>query len=73
MNWSLMDAGISLAAAALAAPLIVRFNFWLYRTTGLIHRTPGWDMQQQKWTQSVRAGCAIAALVFIALGTGLFN
>jgi len=70
MTWSLVDAGVALAIAALLAPWIVRFNFWLYRKTGLISRTRGWERQADQLTQAVRFGCAIAAAVFIALGAG---
>ena len=73
MNWPLFDTGIALAAVAFAAPLVVRFNFWIYRTTGLIRRTPGWELHRQRWTQSVRTGCAIAAIVFMTLGSGILN
>ena len=68
MKWPLLDAGIALAATALAAPVLVRFNYWLYRTTGLIKRTPEWDLRMQRWTRMVRVGCAAAALLLIVLG-----
>jgi hypothetical protein len=66
----LIDAGVALAVAAIFAPWIVRFNFWLYGKTGLIRRTLGWERQADQLTQAVRLGCAVAAVVFIALGSG---
>jgi hypothetical protein len=70
VNWSLLDAGVALALAALLAPWIVRFNFWIYRKTGLISGTRNWQRQADQLTQAVRVGCGVAAAVFIALGAG---
>jgi len=71
MNWPLFDTGVGLAVAAFAAPMIVKFNFWLYRSTKLIRRTTGVDLLMQSWIDKVRFGCALAALVCMALSLNL--
>ena len=72
MNWPLFDTGVALALVALAAPWIVRFNFWLYRRTGLIRSTPGWETQAGRLSNAIRFGCGAAGAVFMVLGSGLF-
>lgn len=70
MTWSLLDAGVALAVAALLAPWIVRFNFWMYTKTGMISRSRNWQRQADQLTQAVRVGCGVTAAVFIVLGSG---
>ena len=73
MNWPLFDTGVALAIVALAAPLVVRLNFWIYRRTGLIRDTAGWQLQAQKLSQAIRFGCGLAGLVFMLIGSGFFS
>jgi len=73
VNWPLFDTGVALGVVALAAPWIVRFNFWLYRKTGLIRSTEGWNRQADRLTGAIRFGCGAAAAAFLILGSGIFN
>lgn len=71
MNWQYIDAGIILGLAAIAAPVIVRFNVWFYRRLGLIRDSRYWDLHLGTWIRNVRLLCAVAAVALLVLGVTL--